>query len=239
MIRFFRKDQCCAVTYSAIGENHILSGQDNQDCVGFEKLGDAWYMGIADGVSCAACAKEGAQAAVAVVRRLCERIIDDRQLLNDMDAIKVYVVKSWKEQIGADWNEYASTLNFVIYVDHMLLAGQIGDGLIVADADGKSLILADKDEFYSTQTYALGAAVKKSSFTLRMVECHNRIRVYMASDGIGKEIDEALRIELLEYLNDMMRKEDSVIEDELTTWELELGEKNGDDKSIGFVSWEE
>lgn len=100
-------------------------------------------------------------------------------------------------------------------------------------------MLTESDEFYSTETYALGAAVKKSTFTIRVVEVRNRIRVYMASDGIGKEINEASRIELIEYLGNMMMNEDAVIEDELDTWVIGLGKKNGDDKTIGFVSWEE
>ena len=224
---------------SHIGENHTLVGQDNQDNVVFEKLGDSWYMVIADGVSSAACSGEGAQAAVDVIRKLCERIMNDRHLLNDIDTIKVYVVKRWKEQIESDWDEYATTVNFAIYVDHTLLTGQIGDGLIVAEVDGNSLVLTESDEFYSTETYALGAAVKKSTFTIRVVEVRNRIRVYMASDGIGKEINEASRIELIEYLGNMMMNEDAVIEDELDTWVIGLGKKNGDDKTIGFVSWEE
>ena len=61
----------------------------------------------------------------------------------------------------------------------------------------------------------------------------------MASDAIGKEINEASRIELIEYLDNMMMNEDSIIEDELDTWVIGLGKKNGDDKSIGFVRWEE
>lgn len=239
MIAFYRKEKCRAFTYSRIGENHTLAGLDNQDKVVFERLDNSWYMVIADGVSSAACAREGAQAAVCVIRKLCERISDDKRLLNDIDAIKVYVVKSWKEQIGADWDEYATTVNFVIYVDHTILTGQIGDGLIVAEVDGNSLVLTEKDEFYSTETYALGAAVKKSTFTIRVVEGNERIRVYMASDGIGKEINETSRFELIEYLDKMMMNEDAIIEDELDTWVVGLGNKNGDDKSIGFVSWEE
>ena len=239
MIDFYRKEKCRVFTYSRTGENHILAGQDNQDKVVFERMDDSWYMVIADGVSSAACAREGAQAAVGVIRKLCERLSDDKRLLNDIDAIKVYVVKGWKEQISSDWDEYATTVNFVIYVDHMLLTGQIGDGLIVADVDGNSMILTETDEFYSTETYALGTTVKKSTFTIRAVEGKNRIRVYMASDGIGKEINEALRIELIEYLDNMMMSENAAIEDELDTWVIGLGRKNGDEKSIGFVSWEE
>ena len=239
MIDFYRKEKCRVFTYSRTGENHILAGQDNQDKVVFERMDDSWYMVIADGVSSAACAREGAQAAVGVIRKLCERLSDDKRLLNDIDAIKVYVVKGWKEQISSDWDEYATTVNFVIYVDHMLLTGQIGDGLIVADVDGNSMILTETDEFYSTETYAVGTTVKKSTFTIRAVEGKNRIRVYMASDGIGKEINEALRIELIEYLDNMMMSENAAIEDELDTWVIGLGRKNGDDKSIGFVSWEE
>ena len=239
MIDFYRKENCRAFTYSRTGENHILTGKDNQDKVVFETMGDSWYMVIADGVSSATCAREGAQAAVWVVRRLCERVSDDKRLLDNIDAIKVYVVKSWKEQIRSDWDEYATTVNFAIYVDHILLTGQIGDGLIVAEVDDNPLVLTENAGFYSTETYALGTAVKKCTFTIRAVEGEKRIRVYMASDGIGKEINEASRIELIEYLDNMMMNEDAVIEEELDAWVIGLGKKNGDDKSIGFVSWEE
>lgn len=33
MIAFYRKEKCRAFTYSHIGENHTLVGQDNQDNV--------------------------------------------------------------------------------------------------------------------------------------------------------------------------------------------------------------
>ena len=76
MIAFYRKEKCRAFTYSHIGENHTLVGQDNQDNVVFEKLGDSWYMVIADGVSSAACSGEGAQAAI--VRGSCTTKFDPR-----------------------------------------------------------------------------------------------------------------------------------------------------------------
>lgn len=238
MIDFYREEKCRAFTYSRIGGIHALASQDNQDKVIFEKIGNSWYLVIADGVSAAAYAGEGAHAAVGVIRNLCERISDDRCLLNDIDAIRVYVVKSWKEQIGSDWDDYATTVNFAIYVEHVLLVGQIGDGLIAVDVDGNSFVVTEQDEFYSTETYALGASVKKRTFTMKVVEGNGRGRIYMASDGIGKEIHEASRIELIEYLDKMMLNEDAVIEDELDAWVVGLEKKNGDDKSIGFVSWE-
>lgn len=234
----YRKEKYRAFTYTRMGENHIISGQENQDIVAFEQVRDVWYMVIADGVSSAAYAREGAQAAVYVIRKFCERLSDDKHLVRDIDSIKVYIVKSWKEQIGSNWDEYATTLNFVIYSDHLFIAGQIGDGLIVADVDGKSLIMTDYKDFYSTETYALGATVKKSSFTIKVVEANNRILAYMASDGIGKEINEDSRIDLIEYLDKMMLNGDSVIENELDTWAIGLSKKNSDDKTIGFISWE-
>ena len=239
MIAFWRKEKYHAFTYTRIGENHVLSRQENQDNVAFEQLGDAWYMVIADGVSSAACAKKGAQAAVCIIRQLCKRLSSDRHLAKNIDAIKVDIVRSWKMQVGSDWDKYATTVNFVIYTEQLFLVGQIGDGLIVADVDGIPLIMTDQEDFYSTETHALSAVVKKSAFTIKAIEANNKIRVYMASDGIGKEINEESRIELMEYLDRMMRNDDSDIEDELDTWVIGLNEKNGDDKSIGYISWEE
>lgn len=238
MMTFYRKEKCCAFTYSCIGEAHAMSEQENQDSVVFEQVGDAWYLVVADGISSAACAKEGTQAAVCAIRNLCEKLSADRKPAKNIDEIKVDIVRSWKGIIGSDWDEYATTLNFSIYFDHMLLIGQIGDGLMVADIDGNPLIMTDQEEFYSAETYALAKYVKKSSFTIKAVEA-KAIRIYMASDGIGKEIKEESRYEMIEYLDKMMLNEDTIIEDELDSWIIGLNEKNDDDKSIGFVSWEE
>ena len=239
MIDFYRTEKCRAFTYSRIGENHVLSGQSNQDNVVFDQMDNAWYMAIADGVSSAACAKEGAQAAVDVIRDMCEKLVSENEMLKEPNRIKVDIVRGWKAKIASNWDDYATTINFAIWVDRTLLLGQIGDGLIVSDFGIEPIIMTEQEEFYSTETYALATRVKKSSIKVSVLEDIHKVRLYMSSDGIGKEINEDSRVELIDYLSDMMTKKDGAIEQELDIWVSGLGRKNGDDKSIGFVEWEE
>lgn len=238
MIDFYRSEKSRAFTYTRIGENHILSGQDNQDNVVFERMQNAWYMVIADGVSSADCAQEGSKAAVQVIRDLCDKLSSDILLIHSFDDIKVDLVRRWKNKIESNWDDYATTLNFAIYVKDSLLLGQIGDGLIVADVTEEPVIMSEQEEFYTTETEALATKVRKSSILLKVIDNISKGRLYMTSDGIGKEISEDSRTGLLEYLDKMIANDDTTIEEELDSWVCGLGRKNGDDKSIGFILWE-
>ncbi len=239
-MEFFRGGKYNAFIYSRIGQNHEMVGQENQDCLAFERVNDdAWFLAIADGVSSAVFAKEGAQAAVDVICRMFIEIAESDSLPFNTDELKVKIVRNWRVLTASDWDKYATTLNFVMYVSHGLLLGQIGDGLIVANIDGVPKMMTDKKDFYSTETFALGNMVKKSMFTIERINVRKEVEVYMASDGIGKEIADESRIKLGKYLKDMILQDNVSIEEELDTWVIGLERKNGDDKSIGFVRWEE
>ena len=60
----------------------------------------------------------------------------------------------------------------------------------------------------------------------------------MMSDGIGKEVAEESRIELGNYLNKMLDNDFGETKEELIAWVDSLNNKNGDDKSIGFIRME-
>lgn len=239
-MEIYRSQKCSAFTYSKTGQNHVLANQDNQDCILFNSFPeDAWVLIVADGVSSATFAKEGAQIAVKTVMTKCKDIIDLGENPLDIDTLRVSIVREWKANIQGNWDEFATTLNFAVYSNHKLILGQIGDGLIMACIDGTPIILTGEDDFYSTDTYALGTAVKKNTFTINEYEVKNTIRLYAVSDGIGKEIADEYRSDLGHYLAQMMVQDDLSIEEELDAWVVSLEKKNGDDKSIGFVLWEE
>ena len=240
MIKFYRDKKCDAFIYSKIGQNHIKEEGENQDSIAFEMLDDnVWFIAIADGVSTAAFAKKGSKAAVESVKVCAEKIHSGELKETDPDAIKVEIVKEWKSRFTSEWDKYATTLNFTICINSRLIVGLIGDGLIVLNTDGKTRILTDNEDFYSTETYALGTTVRRSTFDVEIIEYKRKIAIYMASDGIGKEVTEEGRAELGHYIENMMKKDDDSIEDEIDAWVTGLGRKNGDDKSIGFVRWEE
>lgn len=240
MIDFFRDKKCDALIYSRIGQNHMRDGKENQDSIIFGKINDTtWFVALADGVSTADFGKKGSIAAVEVVKECTEKIQAGEMSDKDPNMMKVEIIKRWKARFPSAWDDYATTLNFAICANSKIIVGQIGDGLIVLNSDGQTKILTDASDFYSTETYALGTMVRKRTFKIEIVECKEKATIYMASDGIGKEVTEEGRKRLGEYIENMMKKDNSLIEDELDAWVTGLGQKNGDDKSIGFVRWEE
>lgn len=119
-----------------------------------------------------------------------------------------------------------------------LIAGQIGDGIIAINADGRELLLAEESEFYTTETAALCEAVRQKDFRLQVVSPVRQVSSYLASDGIGKEISHTAIFDLGKYLEELLQKQQHEIDSELIPWIEGLDRKNGDDKTIGFLRWE-
>ncbi len=239
MMNYFENAKVKAIEYSVCGQNHATIGLQNQDSVLAEILSDdVGYMVLADGVSSATYSKEGAIAATEVIRDLCYEIsnIDIQNI--DLEILKEKIVRQWKSRFKSQWNEYAATLNFLLYVSGTILIGQIGDGLIVLNVDGKNFIYTEMSEFYTSETDALCEQVRRSAFRLDRVPYKLGFKAYMVTDGIGKEIAEESRVDLGVYLNRMMDNSIDEIEDELKVWIDGLGKKNGDDKSIGYIRME-
>lgn len=237
-MNFYKNDKIKTAYYSVMGENHLKSNGENQDVICFEYLSDdKWFAAIADGVSSASHSKEGAIFATEVVKELAFSFELHDKL--DIDELKVWFVRRWKKKILNNWNEYATTLNFVYYSKGYLLVGQIGDGLIWLNVDGETSKFCIDEDFYSSETDALSEAVRKSSFILELKPVANQLDLYMVSDGVGKEILLDSRDELGDYLRRLLVQEEENIEKEIGHWFIELDDKNGDDKSIAFVSWED
>ena len=147
-MNYYKNDKMKTAYYSAMGENHLKSNGENQDAICFEYLSvDKWFVAIADGVSSASHSKEGAIFATEVVKELALSFeLHDRI---NLDELKVWLVRRWKEKIINDWNEYATTLNFVYHSKGYLLVGQIGDGLIWLDIDGKKYNINEYKDKYN------------------------------------------------------------------------------------------
>ena len=144
-----------------------------------------------------------------------------------------------KNQFPAGWNDYAATLNFIIFHNNRVLVGRIGDGLIVSEADRVCRVSATNEEFYSTETAALGEAVSRKDFEICLYSVEQSFCAYMVSDGIGKEISESSREDLNRYLLQLSQTSEKQIEQEVVSWVNGLDRQNSDDKTIGFVRWEE
>ena len=227
-----------AAAYSVTGKNHAEAGADNQDSIKIGKCGqDGCYMVLADGVSSAAHAKEGSAAAVEVVSEIAEQTASEI-ICADPDELRRTIVRRWKSRFQSCWNDYATTLNFIVACSGHLIAGQIGDGIIAINADGRELLLAEESEFYTTETAALCEAVRQKDFRLQVVSPVRQVSSYLASDGIGKEISHTAIFDLGKYLEELLQKQQHEIDSELIPWIEGLDRKNGDDKTIGFLRWE-
>lgn len=239
MMKKYEDKNITAVIYSSIGQNHINKNIENQDSIGFDRLNDdAWYMVIADGVSSASNAKAGSLAAVRCVKEIAERIKDSTLEILDVDRIRKEYFKQWKNSFSGLWDTYATTVNFAMGANNKLLVGQIGDGLIVINTDQDTLILGEEEEFYSTETYALGKLIRKSTFRIKQLSYEKCISLYMVTDGIGKELTKESRFALCQYVKLLVKKGENEIRQELESWIHSLDKKNGDDKSIGILTWE-
>jgi hypothetical protein len=227
-----------AAGYSVTGRNHAEAGAVNQDSIKIGKCGQGGcFMVLADGVSSAAHAKEGSSAAVEVVSEIAEQTASEI-ICSDPGEIRRTIVRRWKNRFQSCWNDYATTLNFIVACSGRLIAGQIGDGIIAINADGKELLLAEESEFYTTETTALCEAVRQKDFRLKVVSPVRRVSAYLASDGIGKEISHTAIFDLGKYLEELLQKQKHEIDSELIPWIEGLDRKNGDDKTIGFLRWE-
>lgn len=225
--------------YSLIGENHVTKGIENQDQIKFgEFASSVRFLVVSDGVSSAAHALLGATAAVETVEKLAMDISSNKILMNDIKAIQSYLVKHWKENFVADWNQYAATLNFIIYYDHQLLLGQLGDGLIALTVDGETKVMKNYEEFYSSETPALGEVVLRKDLKVESCFVNNSFSGYIVTDGIGKEVNEDSYMPLERYLFELSMNPELFVK-EIVPWIDGLGAKNGDDKTLGYIRMED
>ena len=227
-----------SAAYSVTGRDHAEAGAVNQDSIKVGKCGlDGCFMVLADGVSSAAHAKEGSATAVEVVSEIAEQRASEI-ICADPDELRRTIVRQWKSRFKSCWNDYATTLNFIVACSGRLIAGQIGDGIMAIEADGREYLLAEETEFYTYETAALSEAVRQKDFRIKVLSPVRHVSAYLASDGIGKEISHTAIFDLGKYLNELLQKQQHEIDAELIPWLEGLDRKNGDDKSIGFLRWE-
>lgn len=223
------------------GPNHEVTAIDNQDSIGIGyRKGKGISIAVADGVSSCKNSKTGSEYAVQVIEELMDAIINDELNVEDTDEIKKFIVRKWKTKIELEWNNYASTVNFAIIVDDTVLLGKIGDGSIYAEINDEKVLMIDEDDFYTSETFALGEMVRKSTIVLQRTKLETKkLKIVMMTDGIAKEIESGSEIDLLEYISDLTQKEISEIRIELSAWLDVLDKKNGDDKSLAVITMEE
>lgn len=219
------------IVISEIGENHLNTGDCNQDSFSFKNSSNYYAFAVADGVSTCSNCKIGADFAVATIVNLISKFEE-----KGMDAIKEDIFKTWKKNFNENWDSYSSTLNFCYIYPSKVIIGKIGDGLVILKMHNKFFILREEDEFYSAETFALGSKLPKTAFELQIIEPYDKeyfndeLLLILLTDGIGKELDKNKLYDFISYIDLNFENKDFTIE--LDSWLSSLSQYNGDDKTI-------
>ena len=237
MKNFASEDNTIQYSYSEIGKHHVDTESGNQDSVFIGKVCDNTYcMVVSDGVSSCKYAKAGSEATIETIKSLATKLHLGEMTIVNLDEIKRFIVRDWKGRFEKEWNEYGTTLNFVIVWNSQALIGQIGDGLIIGDIDGESFYMTDMEEGYSVETFALAEVVLKSSIHLEIRRDINSIASIAMTDGIGKELNMESINEFRKYFIELISKNnEKSISEEIELWMKQLRLKNDDDKTIGLL----
>lgn len=221
-------------SYSEIGKRHEILKLENQDSFFVGKVCDDTYcLAVADGVSSCKWAKKGSESAIDTVKHLALKLSKSELRTDDSDEIRRFVVRDWKNHFDGSWNDYGTTLNFVVWCKGDVVIGQIGDGLIISKINDEYILLTDMDEFYTVETFALAEVVLKSSFKVRTEKNVKNLIAIAMTDGIGKELDLKSIDAFQSYLVTLVKEKERDTEIEL--WMNHLREKNDDDKTIGLL----
>lgn len=85
----------------------------------------------------------------------------------------------------------------------------------------------------------MAESVRRKAIVLTHRHVDKKFYAYLMSDGIGKEVAVEKRINLGKYLFDLIESSENDIKNEIISWIDNLDNKNGDDKTIGIIRWEE
>lgn len=221
-------------SYSEIGKRHMDLNMENQDSIFVGKVDyDTYCLAVADGVSSCKWSKKGSETAVDSVKNLALKLSNSEIHVTDSDEIRKFVVRDWKSHFHESWNDYGTTLNFVIWCKGDVVIGQIGDGLIAARLNDEFVMMTDMDEFFTVETYALSEIVLKSTFKIKCVTNVQQVVALAMTDGIGKELELSSISEFMKCFVLLVSKEERDIE--IESWMAYLREKNDDDKTIGLL----
>lgn len=209
----------------------------NQDYIQvFEN--DLIFVGcVSDGLGSSLHSKDGARLA-------CECVIDIlKNEVSEIDSntLSAKITKQWQhlvEQNNGLINDYRTTNSFVSVFknEKIILAGQLGDGMISLRIDGLFRHFETTQKEFSNETECLGSG-RNEDYKIEKYEFGHSFDFLMATDGISDEI-EPLKLESFQnYLKDKYKKLSYDNKNEKLYLEIEtiMNDKNNDDKSLLYT----
>src|SRR5208337_2380058 len=175
---------------AVVGRAHEQQGAGCQDCVGYSDTSKFSAVALADGAGSAKYASEGAGIAVNVLLRIIERSFSSFSQ-QPSDSIGKLIISSMADGIesaaqtaGVAPREFASTLLFAATGGGFLIAGQLGDGLIAVQKNGRMVPLCEpaKGEFKNETVFVTSPNAAKHIF-VTLGPCDAVAGIVLMSDG--------------------------------------------------------
>lgn len=242
----FEKGNFEGVDYKIIGINstgksHIKNGIENQDSFGFRIGTEGIMISVADGLGSCKNSKVGSEKAIETVKELHELIEKKKIKESSTSDMKDFAIAHWKSIIMGDLNDFSTTLKFAFLTKAYIIMGGIGDGEAFASIDGNEFSMSGHSDLFSNITYAMTKDIDEDKFEIVKLDLLPEtkvINIFMATDGITFELKNGVQKDLMNHLEENVKKKGANYEKEISTWINDLHEKNGDDKTMLFLTSE-
>lgn len=228
---------------SVIGERHFNEGSEKQDATGFLTADGLFGIAVADGLgSC----KNSALGSEAIIEVLFQWISDELTKFEHIDGEIRYIIRNrlinrWRDQFKDEYKDYDTTLHFAIFYKTYLLAGGIGDGMILLKNGDVFRDLSDADQQFGNQTFSLGSDGAKDLFQVHIFDLKDAdadVTVALATDGISDDIKPDGKEKFMNYVEKSIAETDiSTLANVLSKWIVNWKTAgNQDDKSLAIMS---
>ncbi len=227
------------------GPRHLANGTAGQDAWAYSRIDDICIIGVSDGVSSACFGGEGAKTLVSA--------IIDGPVSFSRDGL-VSLITAAREKVinlscshGNNPEDYAATLLVLLYQNGQIIAGQVGDGLILIKNHGKYVPLIpekEKQAEYVNETASIMSPKWESDLTIYCESAQTAIISTDGSEGLlvtreqtGYDPYYPFLDPFVEFLNnspDLERDGNAAIETLLLS--KKVVEFSTDDKTLVFIS---
>lgn len=234
-------------TYNAIsvkGERHQKNNEVNQDFFTCNIRNEIKYAIVADGLGSAAYSDKGAEKAVTLLEQMILDHFTNETIVSEMEMNLFHYefLEAWKQYFPNTYRDHDTTLLYVIIFNHGVVAGSVGDGLILSLVDNQVDYLKENRDSFSNQTFSLASnhAINNFRSIYKPIDFEDDLPCIfiLATDGVSDDLKpemvEQLPVYLFEELTDKGVKEmQKVIGDWIINWQTS---NHTDDRTFCMLS---
>lgn len=218
---------------SVRGPAHQQDGSPNQDAMAVSGIRGGWCVAVADGLGSRPLSHFGSRKAVQLSQHVLRR-----QSAIAHDAVTGEVRQAWLSCFGEHYRLHETTCLWArVDACGRTVAGQIGDGLLLARSGGVFKVLTDQRQGFGNQTLTLAQADALNTRSFEFDLSQPGDGVLLMTDGISDDLIpeqlepffEAIYWRQLRCSKRRMRR---WLTGELLDWSTP---RHGDDKSIAGI----